>query len=310
MDTLPDWLAPGTPLRVRPAKSPRAGVRLARSSLGALVRTSALLFDDGLPSGRRGALGPFDPRAKVLGLLGLLVAVTWIHGVVPLALCTGGAWLVAAVCRAPLGRMALALLAVPVFTFAVAAPATLNAVTGGEPVWVLAHLGGGRVGPWRIPEVLAVTREGLFVAARFGLRSAACVSLGALLAAVTPPQEILRGLRGLGLPSAFAMVASMTVRYLGVLLRSAEEIHLAKLSRSIAGTGVGREQAWAAAGMGEIYRRSRSLAESVALAMVSRGYTGEVRLLAPPRWRWKDGLLVAAALLAGAGLILWDRGTP
>jgi cobalt/nickel transport system permease protein len=247
-----------------------------------------------------------DARAKVLGFLGLLITTTFLKGPIPLAFALCAAWALAVVGGVNLRRMALALLAVPVFTLAVAAPAALNLVTEGAPLWVLGHLGGGSWGPWHLPEYLTITDRGVYVAVRFTLRSMACVSFGAILAASGNPQDLLRGLRGLGVPAAFVMVAGMMARYLSLLLESAEQIHLAKLSRSIGGVGVKREQAWAAAGMGELYRRSRRLAEEVTEAMVSRGYTGETRTLAATRWRGQDILFVAACATLAVGLLVMD----
>jgi energy-coupling factor transporter transmembrane protein EcfT len=59
--------------------------------------------------------------------------------------------------------------------------------------------------------------------------------------------------------------------------------------------------------VGAVFRRTRSLADAVTLAMVSRGFTGEVRLLRPARWRRTDWLLVAAAAAVAAGLLILDR---
>jgi energy-coupling factor transporter transmembrane protein EcfT len=67
---------------------------------------------------------------------------------------------------------------------------------------------------------------------------------------------------------------SMMERYLWVLARAAEEIHLAKASRSIARGSLRDEQAWVAAGIGSLFRRTRALGHEVYLAMISRGYTG------------------------------------
>ncbi len=44
------------------------------------------------------------------------------------------------------------------------------------------------------------------------------------------------------------------------------------------------------------------------LAMIARGFTGEVRLLRPPRWRRLDWLVVTAAALAAVALVAADRG--
>jgi cobalt/nickel transport system permease protein len=106
------------------------------------------------------------------------------------------------------------------------------------------------------------------------------------------------------------MVLEMSVRYIALLTRAAQEIHLAKLSRSAVPRGVGETRAWAAAGVGELYRRSRSLADGVALAMASRGYTGEVRLLAPAKWRGGDTLALGVAVLVGTALLLSDGVGP
>ena len=140
------------------------------------------------------------------------------------------------------------------------------------------------------------------------LRTSACVTLALVLAATSRPQELLGALRAFGVPQAFVMVLTMTERYLAVLLRSAQEIHLARLARSIGGIGFRRGEAWAAAGIGSVFRRTRRLADAVTLAMIARGFTGEVRLLRPPQWRRLDWLLVAAAAIAAAALVAADRG--
>lgn len=304
MGSLPEWMvlnAHELPLTV-PAR--RGALTFARKGLGEIIGAAALLLGPRVRDSR-GWLAHLDARAKVLGFLGLLVTTTFIQGLLPLAFALCAAWALALAGGVNLRRMALALLAVPLFTMAVAAPAALNVVTEGTPLWVLFRLGGGSWGPWNLPEYLTITDRGVYVAIRFTLRSMACVSFGAALAASGNPQDLLRGLRGLGVPAAFVMVAGMMARYLSLLLESVEQIHLAKLSRSIGGIGVRREQAWAAAGMGELYRRSRRLAEEVTEAMVSRGYTGETRTLAAARWCWHDILfLVVCGALAAVLLVL------
>ena len=80
------------------------------------------------------------------------------------------------------------------------------------------------------------------------LRATACVCLAMLLAASTSPARLFRGLQGLGVPRVFVMLLGMTERYLAVLLRAAGEIHLAKISRSIAPGRLRQEHSWVAAG--------------------------------------------------------------
>ena len=103
------------------------------------------------------------------------------------------------------------------------------------------------------------------------------------------------------------MLLSMMGRYLGMLVRMAEELHLARLSRSVVFGAALREQAWIAAGIGGLFRRTCRMADKVHLAMISRCYTGETHLLSEPRPRAVDWLAAAAASVVAACVIAGDR---
>jgi len=305
MTALPEWLRPGA----RPTGSPRRGPgghRLVRRALGAIARAAALLGADPRDSSG-GFLRAANPRAKLLAAVGLTVVATLLRGVLPLGSCLTFTVALAPVARIPARRL-LPVLAVALASAALMLPASLNVVSGGAPILTLWRPAGAALGPWRLPEFVAVTGDGLVVVGRMVVRTAVCASLATLLTATTQPQQLLGGLRSLGVPQAFVMVLAMTERYLAVLLQAARELHLARLARTVAAIGVRREEAWAGAGVGAMFRRTRGLAEGVTLAMVSRGFTGEVRLLRRARWRGRDWVLVAAAAAVAAGLLILDRG--
>ena len=306
MTTLPEWMRPGARPEGDPPRRPPSH-RLLRRTLSAIGRSLALLVRE-TDGPETGALRAADPRAKLVAAVGLIVVATLLRGLLPLAACLALALALAVAAKVPGGRLLPILVAVPFASVALMLPATLNVVSGGSPLLVLWRPGGGAFGPWRLPDAVAVTGDGLVVAGRMVLRTTACAALALLLAATTRPQQLLGALRSLGVPQAFVMVLAMAERYLAVLLRSAQELHLARLSRSVAPIGVRREEAWAAAGVAAVFRRTRSLADAVTLAMVSRGFAGEVRLLRPSRWRRADWLLVAAAAAVAAGLLIVDRG--
>ncbi|MHB9130118.1 MAG: cobalt transporter CbiM [Armatimonadota bacterium] len=251
-----------------------------------------------------GLLQTIDARAKVLGLVGLVVAATLVHHLPVLLVLYGISLLLATASAVPARRMARVWLTIPLFSAAMMLPAMLNIVTPGKPLWILGHFT-GNIGPWPLPATLAVTDAGIFVASRFVLRVAVCVSLMLLLAVTTRPDRLFRGLRLLAIPKIFVTLLSMMQRYLSVLLRAAEEIHLAKISRTITPGPLRREQAWVAAGMGALFRRTQHLGNDVYLAMLSRGYTGEVYVLDESSWRWSDWVFLAGVLLVGvaAGLL-------
>jgi energy-coupling factor transporter transmembrane protein EcfT len=303
MGRLPDWLAGGSAPPPSAAARRRGRARFARRGLSAVFSAATALLDPREMALRPGWLSQIDARAKIVGLLGLLLCAALSSTLAALLACVFWVLLVWALGGLGWRRLGGALLGLPLFALGLCAPAALNIVTPGRDVLVLCHLGAGSWGPWQWPEALSLSDRGIFVAGRLVLRITACVSIGALLMASTRPRDLSRGLRGLGVPSGFVLVFDMSVRYLAVLLRSAEEIHLAKLSRSIAHVPARRDQAWAAAGIGELYRKSRSLAGEVGDAMVSRGFSGEVRSLTMGCWGWPEIAFLSASA-AGAAVVL------
>lgn len=310
MRTLPEWLAPAT-LDVSPSPPARgkAGGRLVRRTLGGLAALLAGPSAEGQAIGAPGFFHTMDPRAKVVGFLSLVVLTTclatWRALAMDAALCV----FLVSISRVSLRRLTGAWLAVPLFSVCLMLPAALNLVTPGEVVLPLWHPSQDRLGPWSLPPEVGVSASGLEAGARFVARSLLCVTFSLLLACTTRPDRLFRGLRGLGAPKVFVLLLTVMERYLWVLVRSAEEIHLAKLSRTLVPGGLRQEQAWVAAGAGALFRRSRSLGNAVYLAMVSRGFTGEARLLEERGWRVPDTGFVAASALSCA-LLLWLEMRP
>ena len=253
-------------------------------------------------------LGRVEPRAKILGIFILVFASTLLHSLWSL----GGLLGLALVASVSIGlsakRMARVWLGVPLFSLAIILPAATSLVTPGETVFTLLRFGHTiTIGPWIIPETITVTASGLVVAGRFLLRSTDCVMLSYLLIASTEPAVLLDALRRLGMPRVFGMVLTMAHRYLSVMLQVAEDIHLAKLSRTITARPLRSEQRWVAAGIGVLFRRTHKLAHEVHHAMISRGYDGDLRVKSSNAISLNDTLWVAALLALAAGMVVVER---
>lgn len=272
MRPIPQWMRPSTTSEdwlISPLpKGSKARVGAARRAAGAFARLLADMLSNEQTASAPGLLQRIDPRLKVIGVIALVVLATLLRSIEALALFCAAGIVLAAMSGIPAAKLARVWLIAPLFSAAILVPAALNVVTPGYPVLVL-HASG---------PMLAVTDAGLVVAGRMILRVAVCVSLVLLLTATTRPEQLFKALRALGVPVVFVMLLGMMERYLWVLARAAEEIHLAKVSRSITRGSVREEQAWVAAGMGSLFRRTRKLGHEVYLAMISRGYTGEVHL--------------------------------
>jgi cobalt/nickel transport system permease protein len=302
--TLPEWYSK-TSVNVKPCKRRRLRSFVLR---GLAVFVEALASEVASSDIPNGWLRRIEPRAKIIGFFILIFGMTFIHELVSLAILLGLAILVAISAKISPIRLARVWVGVPLFSLAIVLPATINFITPGRPVLTLWQFEpGASIGSWNLPEALTVTLDGLIVAARFLLRSTDAVVLAFILVATTGHSELLSGLRRLGMPQAFGMVLVMAERYLSVLLRVAEEIHLVKLSRTISPGSLGQEHRWVAAGIGNLFRKTRYLTEDVYNAMLSRGFDGEVRVISSSRISILDVFWVLGAVLALIGLLLCDR---
>lgn len=297
---IPDWMRrPAEAAAPGGAQGAPPGVRFARkalSSFSALVAEMVLQKD---AAARPGFLQALDPRVKTVALVGLIVAMTLVHSWGALALGYAACLALAVASRLPARRVLKVWLAVPLFTLAFMLPATLNVVTRGEPlffVWRSAPLG-------FLPQELSVTVPGVEAAGKMMLRAAACVSFALLLAYTTRTDRLFRGLRALYVPSLFVAVLVVMDRYLAVIAKVAEEIHMAKLSRSMQSRGLRAEHEWVAAGIGSLFRRTQALGHQVYLAMVSRGFAGEALVIDDMRLRSADFLFIAACSALAAALL-------
>ena len=244
---------------------------------------------------RDGLLQRIDARVKIVTLLGLLTLSTFLHRAEVLFALAGFAGICAAASHLTLGMFLRRVwLSVPLFVGAVALPAALNTVTPGAPLFVLV----------RHP-YLAITAPGLEIAGILFLRAGVAVGFAVLLTLTTRWNELLYGLRVLGVPKIFLVVLAMTYRYLAVLMQSAQEVFLARQSRSVGSSNRAAEGAFLAGAVGGLFGKSLALTDDVHAAMRSRGWNGSPAQTTPPRLRGLDfawlGGAACAVLLAWAG---------
>ncbi len=187
--------------------------------------------------------------------------------------------------------------------FALAA-ATLLFTTPGDPV---AHVLG-----------LTITHEGIIRFAAVVLKSWLAVQAALLLSMTTHPTDLLWALSSLRVPGVLVQILSFMIRYLDTLQSEVERLMRARASRSatIPGQRSGGSVFWRAnvAGhmAGSLFLRSLERSERVYAAMLARGYTGEMRVLAAPpltRRALVQGAIPVIVLgMIEALAILWWRG--
>lgn len=240
-----------------------------------------------------GLLQRLDPRAKAVAALALIFAASLARTLPALVLLYTLALALALAGRIPPGFFIKRVwLFLPFFTAIIALPALFNVITPGRPVLTLLH-----------EPLIAVTEQGLRTAAFLLLRVATSVSFAVILVLTTRWGVLLGALYALRVPQVFVLILGMTYRYIFLLLHTTNDMFLARKSRLVGRLPGNADRLWIANSMGGLLGKSYHLSDQVYLAMVSRGFRGQARLLEPLRLRAVDWLCIILALLAPLAVV-------
>lgn len=284
--------------KTRDAAPPPAAARPRKRRANFLERTLASLADAFDQSAyaeqqaeQQGLLQQLDPRVKVVGLLLLLLAAVMARNFAVILTIFAAAVVLALLSHVSIKRLAKRIwLGVLAFTGLIALPAIF--VTPGNPVVQLPILG------WTI------TDQGVRAALYLLTRVETATTLSVLLVLTTPWMHVLKALRILRVPVIFVVILGMTYRYIFVLLQSAAEMFEARRSRLVGRLNGPDRRRLATASVGVLLGKSIQLSSEVYLAMLSRGYRGEVYLLDDFQMQPRDWVALAAFILA-AGTAFW-----
>jgi cobalt/nickel transport system permease protein len=122
---------------------------------------------------------------------------------------------------------------------------------------------------------LSLSVSGLEAAWNLLAKATLGVSASLVLAATTSPQALLQGLVRLRTPAVLVSILAFMVRYADVIGEELVRMRTARESRGFAARG---PRAWPviARGAGALFIRSYERGERVHLAMISRGYAGNL----------------------------------
>ncbi len=129
---------------------------------------------------------------------------------------------------------------------------------------------------------LHVSEPGLLAAWGLLAKGTIGVLASLTLAATTEPDELLRGLQRLRMPSLIVQIMGLMIRYLDVVTAELGRMLVALRSR---GCDPRSPRHWPmlARSLGALFVRSYERGERVHLAMLSRGYTGTMPDVGAPR---------------------------
>ena len=121
-------------------------------------------------------------------------------------------------------------------------------------------------------------REGLLAGTSIVVKGTLGVLAAVILSTTTTAREILRGLERLKLPAVMVQIASFMLRYVNVISDEMERMKVARESRGFIATGV-KHWKVIATSAAALFIRSYERGERVHLAMLSRGFDGNLPTL-------------------------------
>lgn len=253
---------------------------------------------------KNGFFQRLDPRAKLASVLCLLIIASLSAHLETLLTLYCLSLVLAVVSRVPPGFFVKRVwIFIPLFTALIVLPAVFNIVTPGRPLFTIMTFSSPHsIGPFNIPKTITVTVQGALGAAILVLRVATSVSLAVLLILTTEWTRLLKALSVLRVPEMVILVFAMTYRYIDLFLRMMEAMLLARKSRQIGDSNIREDHDWIASRLGVLVGKSYSLSSEVHLAMLSRGWSENPRLMED----FSFGLLDWLWLAFTAGIIsLW-----
>jgi cobalt/nickel transport system permease protein len=122
---------------------------------------------------------------------------------------------------------------------------------------------------------LTLSEPGLLGAWNILVKGTLGVLTSLTLAATTPLRDLLLGLQRLHAPGLVVTIATLMLRYIDVIAAEARRMRLARISRGHDPRFLWQARA-TARGVGSLFVRSYERGERVHLAMLSRGWAGEM----------------------------------
>lgn len=228
-----------------------------------------------------GLMQNLDPRVKILSILALLVVTGLARDINVLCVLYGMTLMLALASRLSVFFFIKRVWAfIPIFAGIIAIPALFNIVTPGETLFtVVSFASPHHFGPFSIPKAITITAQGAATATMLVMRVATSVSLGVLLVVTTPWVSLLKALSVLRMPDVLIMILAMTYRYIQLFMRTVEGMLLARKSRQISDLKMKDAHGWIASRLGVLVGKSYRLSNDVHLAMISRGWSENPRLM-------------------------------
>ena len=235
---------------------------LARRTADIINGAIAELFENEELARRPGVLQRLDPRVRLGTVLLLAVTVSFLQSIPAiLVVIVATAMLAATSFVSPVAFSRRVWATAGLFAVLLAAPAITGWISPGREL--IGH------GP------ISVTLPGILVASRLILRVIAGAGVGLLVVWTTRWSDLLGALTAMRMPDVIVATLAMTQQQIVSLMRTVENIHLARESRMLGAGSAAENREWVVDRMAFVASKSFRTADDVYDAMLARGFSGE-----------------------------------
>lgn len=190
-----------------------------------------------------------------------------------------------------------------IFGFIVVFPASLNIITPGKIVLNLITFNRpSHFWIYQIPQHIGFTLEGFQVVSLVFLRVFNSISLAMLIIYTTSFPSLIKSFRIIGVPDTFLMIISLAYKFIFILSRTIEETYFALKSRMLGNIRSSNIRKLIGGRIFFIFKKSMIIYENTYYAMVSRGYSGKVKLHSQYHFTIKD--IIAIVIIVAFGILV------
>lgn len=305
---IPEWMKSVSLTHAEFAPPPPARKDFVKKTIDGVISFFQEAMTTEEISSRKGLLQSLDPRVKLISILSMIFAISMTKNMEIIAL-----FYLLTLLFAYLSSINIIFfikrvwLFIPVFTGVIAIPMTLNIFLPGDVLLPLVSPGpGAHMGPFALPESIYITSQGFRAAVLFTLRVAACVSAVVLLFLTTPQKALFKSLRSIGVPKVYVLTLEMANRYIFLFMEMVRDLYIAKRSRTIKSRGTLSEQRWVGGRIGYMLIKALDMSDKVHMAMISRGFSGDVRLSYEFNMKGRDYIALGVSVVVS--ILLLARG--
>ncbi len=224
-----------------------------------------------------GLLQKIDARMKLFCFTAFILTAVSSRTITPLIILSIPVFTLAAASKIPLKFFFLrTAIFIPAFAAILALP--LLFMTPGRPLATIGFSG----------YVIAVTWEGICRAALFTARIWVCTASLTLLVLTTKFFRLVHALEKLRIPRLFVAMTAVTYRFIFLFIDETYRMVLAKEARTVKREGRLQIMRSLAYIISTLFVRAYERGERVHLAMIARGYSGEVKSMAEAKCNRKD----------------------